>query len=145
MNMKRTLLPVLAAALTLALASVSCGNKPAFEQLKASVDSANVYYAEQPELTAPDVDLQYDEVTNTVKFIYTVNAKMAAFAKENIGYTEDMMLRTLPYAPYNLGRNMADANASMMIVYTWEPDGHLEYLIESDRIKEACREATDGR
>lgn len=123
-----------------------CNNKPPFVRLAEAVDSVNAFYAAQPEQTAPGAKLVFDEVTNTLKINYTLpSADAAAFFKENIGYAEDILLKdVLPEAPFELMNRIVDAGSSVMIVYDWKPDGHSEYLIAADRVKEAAKTAHDA-
>lgn len=133
-------------ALIVALVGImtaACGNKPPFERLAAAVDSVNAFYGSQPDMTAPGANLVYDEVTNTVKIVYNLpSEQVASFFNENIGVAEDILLKdVLPEAPCSLLKEMAEANAGAMIVYDWKPNGHSEYLIESERVKEAWKGA----
>jgi len=130
---------VLVLSLIAAAAITGCDNKPPFARLMTAVDSVNTYYQHQPEMTAPDARLVYDQVTNTLKFNYELpSAEVAAFYKDNIGVTEDILVDdVLPEAPYNLFKEIVDAEANVMIVYDWEKDGHSEYLITADRVKQA--------
>ncbi len=59
---------------------------------------------------------------------------------------EDILLKdVLPEAPYSLMQTIDEAEASVMIVYDWEPDGHSEYLIGSDRVREAFKASGESR
>lgn len=144
--MKKIILAIASAAALLCMVT-ACGNKPAFERLTAAIDSVNAYYAEQPEMTAPGATLSYDAITNTVKISYKLpSAQVADFFKENIGVAEDILLKdVLPEAPYSLMQTIDEAEASVMIVYDWEPDGHSEYLIGSDRVREAFKASGESR
>ncbi len=144
MIMKK-LLAAFASACVLAGAFTACNNKPAFVRLVAAVDSVNAYNAQQPEMTAPSSKISYDQVTNTVKFTYQLpDETTAQFYRDNISYTEDLLLQSLPFAPFSLGKEIVDAEASVMIVYDWKPDGHSEYLIESARIQDAWKAAQEA-
>lgn len=135
-----TLIAVLAVA---AAVFTGCNNKPPFVRLAEAVDSVNAFFAAQPEQTAPSAKLAYDEITNTLKINYELpSSDAAAFFKENIGYAEDILLKdVLPEAPYQLMQRVVDAKSNLMIVYDWKPDGHMEYLITSDRVKAAAERA----
>lgn len=136
----------LIALVAMAAASFTgCKNQPPFVKLAESVDSVNAFFAGQPEQTAPSARLQYDEVTNTVKIEYTLpSEQIARLMQDNIGLTEDVLLNTvLPEAPYSLMANAAEAGAAVMIVYSWKPDGHAEYLIEGSRVKAAYDASKD--
>ena len=139
----KSIISVIASAALLLCITTACGNKPPFERLEAAVDSVNTYFASQAEMTAPAAVLSYDRITNTVKITYDLPSEhIADFFKENIGMAEDILLKdVLPEAPCSLMKEIVDAEAPVMIVYDWKPDGHSEYLIESDRVKEAYKAA----
>lgn len=141
----RNFIPLLAVPFVAVSVITGCNNKPPFEKLVAAVDSVNTYYGEQPEMTAPDANLTYDKITNTVKFNYELPSQAAAeFYQDNIGVTEDIMLNdVLPEAPYSLLAAIVDAEANVMLAYDWKPDGHSEYLITADRVKEAYERFKD--
>ncbi|MDO4320161.1 MAG: hypothetical protein Q4C34_06245 [Bacteroidales bacterium] len=128
-------------ALPIVVAAIfsGCNNKPPFERLILAVDSVNAFYKGQPEMTAPDAQLVYDQVTNTVKFNYELpSAEVAEFYKDNIGVSEDILLSdVLPEAPCGLYKEIVDAEANIMIVYDWGKDGHSEYLITADRVRQS--------
>lgn len=139
--MKKLLSIIAIVAAIIAATTAACDNKPPFAELQQAVDSVNAYYGAQPEMTAPGATLEYDQITNTVKIRYELpSPQVAEFYKENIGISEDFLVgSTLPEAPYGLFAKIVDADASVMIVYDWEPDGHSEYLIDSDRLKAAYK------
>jgi len=136
---------LLAIALTASLLGITsaCGGRPPHERLQTAVDSVNAYFASQAGATAPGATISYDDASNTVTISYGLpSAQVAEFFKENIGVAEDILLReVLPEAPCRLMEEISRADADVMIVYHWKPDGHSEHTIKSERIKEACATA----
>lgn len=141
--MKKILTLIAIASIGAAAVLTGCNNKPPFERLAEAVDSVNTYFAAQPEQTAPGAKLIYDQVTNTLKINYQLpSAEVASFFQDNAGVAEDILLKdVLPEAPFELLERLVDAKANVMIVYDWKPDGHSEYLIETDRVKDALKAA----
>lgn len=134
-------------AVTAAVAMTGCHNRPPFALLQESVDSVNTYLGQQVPEGGISVSLYYDEVTNTVVFKYKLpNEQMAEFTKDNIAFTEDVVLNeVLPNVPAELMKNIVDAKAAVMLEYTWPPKGRSEFRIEADKIAEAYKEFAGGK
>lgn len=137
----KKILGIIAIAALGAASFTACNNRPPFEQLKAAVDSANVAVHKQPLDLTDSCAVKYDEITNTVKYLY--------YSKDSIDNSrlepvlEDMQrqfLTSIIVNDPNMTRNMLAAKANILLEMNGSHNTKFELMTENTAFKDFYKE-----
>ena len=141
--MKRILLAIAVAA-ACATPFTGCKNQPSFVKLAAAVDSTEMALQSEPATWCESSAVQYDEVTNAVKYTFVLPGKLdkeqfeaGAATFEDLFVAQNFVLSDR----YDLGKEIVDAKANVLVEIRGAEGGEFEILIENAKIAEAYNAA----
>lgn len=128
----KKILGIIAIAALGAASFTACNNRPPFEQLKATVDSANVAVHQQALPMTDSCAIKYDEITNTVKYLYYSQDSIDASRIEPVA--EDMRNQFLTSIIVNdpaMTRELLAAKANVMLEMCGSYNTKFELMVEN--------------
>lgn len=128
----KKILGIIALGALSAAVFTSCGNKPPFEKLIASVDSANAVLRANPLPLTDSCGIKYNKITNTVEYWYNSRDSIEPTRIDSVA--EDMqtqfMLSVITNYP-SITQNILDANANILMQMNGSHDTKYELEIEN--------------
>ena len=137
--MKR-ILAIIVIGAAAAAAFTGCNNKPPFERLAASVDSLNTVMQQKPVDYADSTSVNYDEVTNTVKYTFVLPGAVdtAQMSASGLQFEQAFIMANVLGDP-DFGEKLVDANANIAVTFEGKEGGKFEYMIENKKIADTYR------
>lgn len=137
----KKILGIIALATLSAASFTACNNRPPFEQLKATVDSANVAVHRQPLPMTDSCAIKYDEITNTVKYLYYSQDSIDASRIDPV--IEDMKTQFITSIIANdpsMTRELLAAKANVMLEMCGSHNTKFELMVENSDFSKFYKE-----
>ena len=138
---------IIAIAVVIIATLAGCNNKPPFVRLAAAVDSCNVAMQQNMPPFATSATVSYDEVTNAVKYEFTVPGEVD---KEMFGASAPMLQSQFvdiiaQSNDFNIAGLITEAKSNMLLDFKGSEGGEYEIMVENPTIAAAYQKASEAK